>query len=63
MPRERSEVALGTNGKGVTGFVPVLVAHWPRRPLPVIFWCLAAPSMVTFEASARDHLNGTLRDT
>ena len=35
MPRERSEVALGTNGKGVTGFVPVLVAHRPRRPLPV----------------------------
>lgn len=63
MPRERSEVALGTNGKGVTGFVPVLVAHRPRRPLPVIFWSFAAPPMVTFEASARDHLHGAFHGT
>ena len=63
MPRERSEVALGTNGKGVAGFVPVLVAHRPRRPLPVIFWSFAAPSMVTFEASARDHLHGAFHGT
>ena len=63
MPRERSEVALGANGKGVTGFVPVLVAHRPRRPLPVTFWCFAAPPMVTFEASARDHLHGSFSVT
>ena len=59
MPRERSEVALGTNGKGVASFVPLLVAHRPRRPLPVIFQSFTSPSMVTFDASARDHFNGS----
>ena len=63
MPLERSEVALGTNGKGVASFVPVLVAHRPHRPLPVIFQSFTSPSMVTFDASARDHLNGSLRKT
>ena len=63
MPRERSEVALGTNGKGAASFVPLLVAHRPRRPLPVIFQSFTSPSMVTFDASARDHLNGSFPNT
>ena len=63
MPRERSEVAWGTNGNGAASFVPLLVAHQPRRPLPVIFQSFTSPSMVTFDANARDHLNGSLQRT
>ena len=63
MPRERSEVALGTNGKGVASFVLVLVAHRPRRPLPVIFQSFTSPSMVTFDASSHDHLSLPFRVT